>query len=92
MNYPQIKKAYCPRCKTHTDHNVSLYKKRKDRGMAHGARRYKRKKKGYGSQPKEVQRKKAKLNKRSTPLLKCKDCGHQYYGNSLRLKKFIIVR
>lgn len=52
MLYPKEKRTYCPKCRTYTVHSISLYKKGKDRKMAQGARRYSRKKKGYGSQPK----------------------------------------
>jgi len=54
MRYPKEKRVYCPKCRTYTVHSVSLYKKGKDRKMAAGARRYHRKKKGYGSQPKHL--------------------------------------
>ena len=54
MRYPKEKRTYCPKCKTYTEHSVSLYKKGKDRKMAEGARRYRRKKQGYGSQPKHL--------------------------------------
>jgi len=51
VKYPKIRRTYCPRCKRHTEHSVSVYKKGKDRALAEGARRYARKKRGYGSQP-----------------------------------------
>lgn len=92
MKYPETKKAYCPKCKKHTVHSVSIYKKSPQREVAQGARRYNRKKRGYGSQPKPIARKTAKLNKRTTPLLKCKDCNYKYYGKSMRLKKFELTR
>lgn len=36
MRYPKEKRTYCPKCKTYTDHSVSLYKKGKDSKMAQG--------------------------------------------------------
>lgn len=53
MRYPKEKRIYCPKCRTYTEHTVSLYKKGKDSTTVAGARRYHRKKKGYGSQPKQ---------------------------------------
>ncbi|MHA1733042.1 MAG: 50S ribosomal protein L44e [Promethearchaeota archaeon] len=92
MRVPKEQTTYCKKCRQHTKHSVSLYKKGKDRKkMGEGWRRYNRKKKGYGSQPKEVFRKNAKVNKKSLPLLKCNVCGTVHHGKALRLKKFEIV-
>ncbi|MGQ4833312.1 MAG: 50S ribosomal protein L44e [Candidatus Asgardarchaeia archaeon] len=85
-------RTYCPRCKTHTVHTVSLYKKGKDSALRAGARRYNRKKKGYGGQPKPIQRKTAKVTKKQTLRLKCKNCGYVIMKEGIRLKKLEIVR
>jgi len=66
---------------------VAIYKKGKENTMAQGKRRFERKKKGYGSFPKEIFHKNAKINKRITPLLECSDCHKKQYAKSLRLKK-----
>ena len=55
--------------------------------LNHGRRRVERKKKGYGSFPKEIFHKNAKINKRATPLLECSECGKKHYGKSYRVKK-----
>jgi len=68
--------------------SVSLYKKGKENKMAQGKRRFEKKKKGYGSFPKEIFHKNAKINKRSTPLLECSECGKKQYAKSYRIKKF----
>jgi len=47
-----------------------------------------RKKKGYGSFPKEIFHKNAKINKKTTPLLECPECGKKQYAKSYRVKKF----
>ncbi|MHA1507046.1 MAG: hypothetical protein ACTSR0_07745 [Candidatus Asgardarchaeia archaeon] len=52
MKISPVLKTYCPRCNAHTEHTVSLYKKGKDSPLTAGNRRYMRKKKGYGGQPK----------------------------------------
>jgi large subunit ribosomal protein L44e len=68
-------------------HNVALYKKGKERMLNQGRRRVERKKKGYGSFPKEIFHRNAKINKRSTPLLECSECGKKHYAKSYRVKR-----
>ncbi|MHA2034833.1 MAG: 50S ribosomal protein L44e [Promethearchaeota archaeon] len=87
MKYPRTTKRYCPNCRSHQIHKVSLYKKGKDRALSHSVRRVERKKKGYGSFPKERFHKNAKINKRSTPLLECSECGKKQYAKSYRVKR-----
>jgi len=88
---PTMKK-YCPRCRTHTVHKVSLYKKGKVRNMAEGTRRMKRKTLGYGSFPKPIQKRFAKTTKKSVLLYECEDCGYTLQTKGIRLKKLEIVR
>ena len=52
-----------------------------------GRRRLERHKKGYGSFPKQIFKKNAKINKRSTPLLECSECGKMQYAKSYRIKR-----
>jgi len=66
---------------------VALYKKGKERMMNQGRRRLERKKKGYGSFPKEIFHRNAKINKKSTPLLECSECGKKQYAKSYRVKR-----
>ncbi|MFX0139117.1 MAG: 50S ribosomal protein L44e [Candidatus Hodarchaeota archaeon] len=82
---------YCPRCNKYTSHTISLYKKGKDSAMRQGARRYDRKKKGYGSQPKPIQKRFSKNTKKLTPRIKCKDCGRMRYMKSVRLKRLEFI-
>ena len=58
--------------------------------LNHGRRRLERKKAGYGSFPKEIFHKNAKINKRTTPLLECSECGKKYYAKSYRVKRLEI--
>jgi large subunit ribosomal protein L44e len=92
MKVPKERKMYCPKCNKHTAHKISLYKKGKDRKMAQGTRRYNRKKEGYGSQPKPILRKNAKINKKAQPIFKCIECGRMLYGQAIRIKKYEIVQ
>ena len=82
---------YCPRCNKYTIHTISLYKKGRDNPMGQGARRYERKKKGYGSQPKPIQKRFAKNTKKLTPRIKCKQCGYMGYMKSMRLKRLEFI-
>jgi len=87
LKFPKTTNKYCPHCKAHKEHSVSLYKKGKERALNHGRRRVERKKKGYGSFPKEIFHKNAKINKKTTPILECSECGKKQYAKSYRVKK-----
>ena len=88
MKYPRTINRYCPHCRKHQKMNVTIYKKGKENSQAKGKRRFEKKKKGYGSFPKEIFHKNAKINKRTTPLLECSECGKKHYTKSYRIKKF----
>jgi len=90
MKVPKSMETYCPRCRKHTTHNVSLYRKGKDRKMAAGRRRYNKKLKGYGGQPRPILRKTAKTTKKMTLQLSCKDCGYTIQRSGIRLRKLEI--
>ena len=87
MKYPKTTRRYCPSCRSHQIHNVSLYKKGKERTLNHGRRRLERKKRGYGSFPKEIFHRNSKINKRSTPVLECTKCNKKQYAKSYRVKR-----
>ena len=91
MKYPKTIKSICPRCKKHQEFSVSIYKKGKVTPLADGNRRYDRRKKGYGSQPKPIFRKNAKVNKKTLPLYKCNVCGYVKHGKAQRIKKFELI-
>ena len=65
-----------------------MYKKGKERMLNQGRRRVERKKRGYGSFPKEIFHKNAKINKKSLPILECTECGNKHYAKSYRVKRF----
>jgi large subunit ribosomal protein L44e len=92
MNVPKEIITYCPKCKTHQAHAVSLYKAGKRRALAKGERHHAlREKKGYGGQKFPRQRKFAKVTKKQTLRLKCKSCGYMRHKDGIRLKKLAIV-
>ena len=50
MKVPKTMRTYCPKCKTHTESSVSIYKPGKRTGAKKGERRQATRKKGYGGQ------------------------------------------
>ncbi|HDM23567.1 50S ribosomal protein L44e [archaeon] len=92
MKIPAKIRTYCPKCLKHTIHTVSLYSHGKSRTLAIGNRKYARKKKGYGGQPRPIQRKKAKVTKKQMIKLKCTECGRIVQREGIRIKRLEIVR
>lgn len=92
MKVPNTITTFCPKCEKHNEHSVSLYKKGRDRSLAKGNRRYKRKQKGYGGQTKPIPRKTAKTTKKQILLLKCKKCENIHNKTGIRLRKIEITR
>jgi len=83
-------RTYCPRCNTHTVHRVKLYKKGKDSSLRWGQIRYQEDRKGYGGQKYPRLRRTAKLTKKMTLKLECKECGYTSHREGIRLKKLVI--
>jgi len=90
MKVPKKIATYCPKCKSHQPHTVSLYKVGKRRAMAKGERHHQREKSGYGGQKYALQRKFAKTTKKQTLKLRCKTCGYTQQKKGMRLKKLTI--
>ncbi|MEZ0394056.1 MAG: 50S ribosomal protein L44e [Desulfurococcaceae archaeon] len=91
MKVPKVIVTYCPRCRTHTEHSVSIYRHGKRRSLAEGERRYARKKQGYGSKRKAEQKRFAKVTKKVVLKLTCKKCGYVLHRKGMRLKKAELV-
>ena len=91
MKVPKQIRTYCPRCKKHTVHSVSVFKKGKTRALAEGQRRYERKMKGYGGQKKPEQKRFAKTTKKQALRLKCTVCGRITHRKGIRLKRLEVV-
>ena len=91
MKYPKTMSVYCPKCKKHTEHTVSL-NKRLGRGMAHptsqAQRRFKAKLKGYGSFPRPNPHGDGKPTKKVDLRYKCKECKKLQTRKGFRVKKF----
>ncbi len=91
MKFPKRIRTYCPRCKTHTIHTVSVYKHGKRRSIAEGQRRYVRKQEGYGSKRRPEQKKFAKVTKKVVLKITCTQCGYSRHILGIRLKKIELV-
>lgn len=91
MKYPKSIKTYCPRCGKHSEFAVSLYRKGKDRSLAEGNRRYRRKQEGYGGQKKPKQRRTAKTTKKQVVMLSCGVCGYKTERLGIRLRRLVIA-
>ena len=91
MKVPKETKKFCPRCKKHTMHTISLYKKGKERAISQGARRHAEDKKGYGGQKFPELVRTAKTTKKQNLRLKCNDCGYTLMKPGIRLRKLEIT-
>ena len=87
---PKTRKTHCVKCKTHSVHKVTQYKKGKESKAAQGRRRYDRKQSGYGGQTKPIFRKKAKTTKKITLKLECTVCKRKRLIHIKRCKTFIM--
>ena len=62
---PKTMKRFCRyKCRKHTTHKVTQYKKGKESSMAQGRRRYDNKQKGFGGQKNLSSKKKPKQQKK----------------------------
>ena len=91
MKFPRELNTFCPHCRKHTAHSVSIYKRGKERASSWGARRQARRKRGYGGQKFPELIRTAKTTKRQTLKLKCKDCNKEVMRLGIRLRKAEIV-
>jgi large subunit ribosomal protein L44e len=91
VKVPKQIRTYCPKCKSHTDHQVSIYKKSKERAMSDGARRQRRRKHGYGGQKFPELKRTAKTTKKQLLRLSCKTCNSEVYRFGIRLRKLEIT-
>ncbi|UYV68800.1 RPL36A [Cordylochernes scorpioides] len=91
VNVPKTRRTFCKgKCKKHTLHKVTQYKKGKDSIYAQGKRRYDRKQKGYGGQTKPIFRKKAKTTKKIVLRMECSECKYRKQLPIKRCKHFEI--
>jgi len=88
MKIPTKIKTYCPKCRKHTEHEVKLDRKGKEKSMKRGRRRYEAVKAGYGGSPRTPKKPNYKIGKRPVIILTCKDCNKKHQKvYSARTKK-----
>ena len=87
MKFPKAITTYCPKCKGHTEHGVSVYKKGKERTLSAGARRHEREKHGYGGQKWPELKRTAKTTKKQVLRLTCRKCNQIVPRLGIRLRK-----
>ncbi len=87
MKVPKETSTYCPKCKKHSPHSISIYKKGKERSLAAGVRRHEHEKHGYGGQKWPELKRTAKTTKKQVLRMKCKSCGYEVTRLGIRLRK-----
>src|SRR5467141_3982925 len=92
MKYPKEISTYCPKCKQHTAHAVSVYKAGKPRTMAWGSRRQERRKHGYGGQKFPELKRTAKTTKKTLVRLKCRTCSYTLMRLSIKMRWELIPK
>merc|ERR1712201_68714 len=90
VNVPKTRKTFCKgtKCRKHTMHKVTQYKKGKDSIYAQGKRRYDRKQSGYGGQTKPIFHKKAKTTRKIVLKMECTECKYRKQLAIKRCKHF----
>ncbi|MGQ9680461.1 MAG: 50S ribosomal protein L44e [Candidatus Bathyarchaeia archaeon] len=91
MKIPKSLTTYCPKCKTHREFTITLYKAGKRRASTLGERRQAERKKGYGGQKFPLQHNQAKTTKKQSLKLSCKECNYTIQRKGIRLKKAEVV-
>ena len=91
MHYPKVVSTYCPKCKTHTDHEVEKGKKRTASELKWGQRRFRRATRGYGGFPRPKPEGRAKAVRRVYLKFRCKKCKYTVQPASWRASSLELV-
>ena len=91
MKMPKVIKAYCPKCRKHTDHEVERVKSRPRGELRRGQRRFRRIMAGYGGFPRPKYEGREKPTKRVFIRYRCKACKKAHQKPCFRAKKFELV-
>ncbi len=91
MKMPSTIKMYCPKCKTHTEHEIERVKKRKASELKQGQRRFRRVMAGYRGFPRAKPEGREKPTRRITLRYRCKKCKKAYQRPCIRAKKFELI-
>jgi large subunit ribosomal protein L44e len=90
MKMPKEKRTYCPKCRTHTIHEVIKVKKRKASELKAGQRQFRRVLAGYGGFPRALPSG-AKPTKKVSLVLQCKSCKKSRSVKGFRVKTLDLV-
>lgn len=88
MKLPRNIKAYCCKCRSHTDHEVERVKKKKANERKWGQRRFRRVTAGYGGFPRSKPEGREKPTRRVYLRYRCKKCKKAWQRPCVRAKKF----
>jgi len=91
MHYPKTVSTYCPKCKTHTEHEVEKGKKRPASELKWGQRRFRRATRGYGGFPRPKPEGRAKAVRRVYLKYRCKKCKYTVQPASWRASQLELV-
>ncbi len=91
MKMPKVVKAYCPKCRKHTDHEIERVRKKKASEFRAGQRRFRRVTSGFGGFPRPKYEGREKPTKRISIRLRCKVCKTAVTPPTQRAKKFELV-
>ncbi|ODS42615.1 MAG: hypothetical protein MSIBF_04730 [Candidatus Altiarchaeales archaeon IMC4] len=93
MKLPEKIRTNCPKCNAHTEHELRLSRKGKERTMSEGRRKYEEVKKGYGGSPRTPKKPVNKIGKRTVIILTCKTCKKKHQRlYSARTKKAVEIK
>ena len=91
MKFPSEKRVNCPKCKKHTVHEVLKAKKHKASELKAGQRQFRRVMAGYGGFPRPQLKGAGKPTKKTTLLVRCKECTRARNIKGFRAKTLEIV-
>ncbi len=87
MKIPRKISRYCPKCKTHTPHEVERIKKKKAGELKQGQRRFRRVMRGYGGFPRPKPEGREKTTRRAALRYNCTKCHKKHQPPSQRARK-----
>ncbi|MCL4315257.1 MAG: 50S ribosomal protein L44e [Candidatus Thermoplasmatota archaeon] len=91
MKLSKVIRMYCPKCRTHTDHEVERVRKKKASELKAGQRRFRRVTSGYGGFPRPRYEGREKPTKRVSIRFRCTKCKVAITRPTQRAKKFELV-
>jgi large subunit ribosomal protein L44e len=92
MKIPDKIRTNCPFCNKHTEHNVKVARKGKERSMNRGRRKFEEVKRGFGGMPRTPKKPCYKVGKRTVLLLECSVCKKKHQrAYAARTKKAVEV-